>query len=78
MFPLSLAIIVDRLENETDFQYSHRCWFIALQNPLTITQYIQAVKWSIIDANIQFLKCKYVDDVHDKVNRMRVGVLRTI
>jgi len=75
MYPLSLSIHVARLPNETDKQYNHRCWFIAHLKPRTITQYQQAVKWSIIDANIQFLKCQYVNDIHDKVSRLRNNLL---
>jgi len=74
-FPLSLGIQVDRLDHETDRVYSRRCWFIANQNPKTINQYLQAEKWSFIDANITFLKCKYSEDVHDKIERMNDQVL---
>jgi len=74
MFPLTTSYLVDRLGNETQEQYMHRMWFISKQNPKTLMDFEQAVKWSIIDMMMQFHQCEYADDVTDLVNRMKVRI----
>lgn len=71
MFPVSIAYQVNRLGNETQEQYMHRMWFIAKQNPRTLMDFEQVVKFSIIDMMMTYHKCEYGDDVVDLVNRMK-------
>ena len=54
MYPITTYYNFERLPGETTKQYSHRCWFINKQKPTTETEFIQAVKWSIIDLVTRF------------------------
>lgn len=75
MYPITKAYVIPRLDMETTERWSYRKWFVVKQNPKTQTEFEQALKWSIIDANIQYDKVVYSDDINDLVKRMRDGIL---
>jgi len=70
MYPLSRAYVIPRME-ETNERWAYRRWFVAHQKPKTETEFQQAIKWSIIDANIQYDQVVYSNEILDIVKRMR-------
>lgn len=72
MYPLTKAYHLDSKPSENELELSHRIWFVAHQKPKTKTEFLQAVKWSKIDANIKFKKCVYSDEAMDIVKRIQV------
>lgn len=73
MYPHSKDFIIKRNPTETDQNYAYRCWFINKINPVTFTDYLEAVKWSIIAVNIEFHKCIYnehVMNMHDRIKNI--------
>ena len=74
MWPITTAYQVPRLSSETEQRWTHRCWFINKQNPKTHTEFLQAVKWSLIDASITYDQCEYSNEVTDFIQRMKVNL----
>tara|TARA_R100001163_G_scaffold65718_1_gene64242 strand:- start:4352 stop:4570 length:219 start_codon:yes stop_codon:yes gene_type:complete len=72
MYPITKSYIVKRFPQESLQRYSRRKWFIAKQNPKTITQFNQAVKWSIIDTAITYDGVQYSEAVTDIITRMQI------
>lgn len=70
MFPITTTYQIPKLSGESTKRYWRRLWFISNQKPETITQIEQAIKWSIIDANITYDQVKYSDQVMDVVTKM--------
>lgn len=74
MWPLTKAYHIQPLNHENSSRLAHRHWFVAKQNPQTQTEFLQAVKWSHIDASMTFDHCKYSDEATDLVKRMKVNL----
>ena len=72
MYPITTSYIVKRFPQESTQRYSRRKWFIAKQNPQTITQFNQAVKWSIIDSAITYDGVQYSEGITDIITRMQI------
>lgn len=72
MYPVTTAYQIKQFPEESYQRYSRRHWFVAKQNPKTRTEFLQAVKWSIIDASIAYDHTKYSQEVMDLVTRMRI------
>lgn len=65
---------IPKLEFEGEQRYMERYWFIIRQNPKTLTELKQAIKWSIIDANITYDECVYNDKIMDIVKRLHFDI----
>ena len=74
MWPVATIYQVQKLNCETDQRWHHRCWFVAKQNPKTPTEFLQAIKWSLIDANMTFDNCEYSDEVTDFIQRLKINL----
>ena len=72
MWPITKSYHIPIEKHETTPKYAHRCWFIAKQNPKTVTELNQAINWSLIESHMTFEKCSYSEEATDLVNRMRI------
>lgn len=72
MYPLTTVYHFKQFPEESWQRYSRRHWFVAKQRPQNLTEFKQAVKWSIIDASMAYDNTQYSDEVTDLVNRMRI------
>jgi hypothetical protein len=78
MFPITTHYQIKKLPGESPHRYSHRQWFVSKQNPKTHTEFVQAIKWSIIDTSITYDKVSYNDEINDIIDRIKVSKFKPI
>lgn len=66
----SKIYLFPRLPFETDQQYFGRKTFLTKAAPKTQKKYLDAVKYSMVWANIQFLGCSYSPSVIKDLNKL--------
>lgn len=75
MYPITTYYNIPQLDYETNERYAHRCWFVNKQNPKTLTELRQAIKWSLVESYMTYDKCIYPDEVTDLIERMKLNKL---
>lgn len=61
---------IKRNKHEIDENYQMRLLFVSLLKPNTLKKFNEAVMYSNIWINIEFLKCKYSSIIENKITKI--------
>ena len=64
------SYFIEKYEDEPDIHYYKRCWLITKNNPKTFEEYGNIERLSRLWINVNFLGCKYNDNVMKKINKL--------
>lgn len=62
---------VEHAEGESEEEFQMRGWFVVSQNPKTVNELNDYVKWSRIYLNLEHNGCEYSPHIMAKVEQMK-------